>query len=158
MSYSIIIFGASGDLTKRLLVPAMYNLACDGLLNERFAVLGTATTDLDDAAFRERMSGDDGIRQFHTRKSFDVETWDALAKRFHYKPGRFDDLDHFKALKERVAQLDSEVGAGSAGADAMAEVGCAARRLGRGVVCHARTTPTPRRANLGYRYRGLTAL
>ena len=42
----MIIFGASGDLTKRLLMPAIYNLACDGLLNENFAILGTAMDDM----------------------------------------------------------------------------------------------------------------
>ena len=42
----MLIFGASGDLTKRLLVPALYNLACDDLLNDNFAILGTAMDDL----------------------------------------------------------------------------------------------------------------
>lgn len=61
----MLIFGASGDLTKRLLVPALYNLACDGLLSDNFAVLGTAMTPLTTENFREHMSSDDdGIRKF----------------------------------------------------------------------------------------------
>src|ERR1044071_4720555 len=74
----MLIFGASGDLTKRLLVPAIYNLACDGLLSENFSVLGVATRPLTSEAFRERLSGDDGIRQFHTRKEFDSNVWEKL--------------------------------------------------------------------------------
>src|ERR1700692_4709593 len=61
----MLIFGASGDLTKRLLVPALYNLACDGLLPESFALLGTAMDALTTDSFRERMSTD--IKKFHTR-------------------------------------------------------------------------------------------
>jgi len=48
----MLIFGASGDLTKRLLVPALYNLACDGLLSDKFAVLGAAMDDLTTQSFR----------------------------------------------------------------------------------------------------------
>ena len=49
----MVIFGASGDLTKRLLVPALYNLACDGLLSENFAVVGTAIEAWTTESFRE---------------------------------------------------------------------------------------------------------
>src|SRR5437667_5593817 len=76
----MLIFGASGDLTKRLLVPAMYNLACEGLLSENFAVLGTAMDNWTTEQFRERMSAD--IQKFHTRKEFDKEQWDKLIARF----------------------------------------------------------------------------
>ncbi len=65
----MLIFGASGDLTKRLLVPALYNLACDGLLSPNFAVLGTANEPLTHEQFRERMT--QNISKFHTRNQFD---------------------------------------------------------------------------------------
>ncbi len=107
----MLIFGASGDLTKRLLVPALYNLACDGLLSENFAVLGTATRPISDDDFRERMSGEEqGIRKFHTRQEFEPATWDKLVSRFHYQNGAFDDLDHFRRLRERVQELDTQYG------------------------------------------------
>ena len=61
----VVIFGASGDLTKRLLMPAFYNLACDGLLSKHFAVVGMALDDLSTDPFRARMTED--IRRFHTR-------------------------------------------------------------------------------------------
>ena len=68
----MLIFGASGDLTKRLLVPAMYNLACDGLLSDNFAVLGVGRSEISDAQFRASMASEnDGLRKFHTRKEFD---------------------------------------------------------------------------------------
>jgi hypothetical protein len=79
----MLIFGATGDLTKRLLVPALYNLACDGLLPDNFAVLGTGRTQLTTETFREHMSSaEQGIRKFHTRKTFDEAIWDKLVSRF----------------------------------------------------------------------------
>ena len=108
----MLIFGASGDLTKRLLVPALYNLACDGLLSPQFAVLGTASTQMSTGEFRERMSGTDGIRSFHTRKEFEPGVWEKLASRFEYLAGGFDDLGHFLRLKEIVAKLDKQHNAG----------------------------------------------
>src|SRR6476469_739126 len=83
----MLIFGSSGDLTKRLLVPALYNLACDGLLSENFAVLGVGRSELTDAQFRASMTGDaDGLPKFHTRKSYDQAQADKLIGRFHFTP------------------------------------------------------------------------
>src|SRR3989442_12086889 len=65
----ILIFGASGDLTKRLLVPALYNLACDGLLSDKFAVLGAAMDDLTTDSFLARMH--EATKKCHTRNPFD---------------------------------------------------------------------------------------
>jgi glucose-6-phosphate 1-dehydrogenase len=109
----MLIFGATGDLAKRLLVPALYNLACDGLLSDNFVVLGTGRTQLNSETFREHMSSEDqGIRKFHTRKSFDVETWNNLASRLHYVSSNIDDIEDFKMLREQVAQLDKQYQAG----------------------------------------------
>src|SRR5215510_3759554 len=85
----LVIFGASGDLTKRLLMPALYNLSCDGLLPERFAIAGMAMDELTTEQFRERMSAD--IVKFNTRKTFDASAWSTFRDRLHYLPGRFDD-------------------------------------------------------------------
>ena len=106
----ILIFGASGDLTKRLLVPALYNLQCDGLLNANCAVLGTANEGLNDQTFRDRMS--EQIQKFHTRQQFDQPAWDDLVRRFHYTSGSFTELDVFAKLKDRVAELDAKYNAG----------------------------------------------
>ena len=107
----MLVFGASGDLTKRLLVPALYNLACDGLLSENFALLGTAMDALDTSSFRARMSED--IKKFHTRKEFDQKVWDDLVSRFHYVPGGFTEMALFETLKERGRRSSTSVyGAG----------------------------------------------
>jgi glucose-6-phosphate 1-dehydrogenase len=104
----LLVFGASGDLTKRLLVPALYNLACDGLLSERFVVLGAAMDPLTTESFRERMSED--IKKFHTRHAFDQAAWDTLVSRFHYLPAGFADRAAFEKLKTEVARLDAQYG------------------------------------------------
>ena len=102
----MLIFGASGDLTKRLLVPALYNLACDGLLSPSFALLGTAMDPLTTESFRARMSED--IKRFHTRKEFDQKVWDDLISRFHYIQGGFSDMEVFSALQVKVKELDTQ--------------------------------------------------
>lgn len=102
----MVIFGASGDLTKRLLVPALYNLACDGLLAENFALLGFARSDWTTEAFRQQMNED--IKKFHTRQQFDQEVWDKLVSRFYYMSGEPSNPEHFQRLKTEVANLDSQ--------------------------------------------------
>jgi glucose-6-phosphate 1-dehydrogenase len=106
----LLIFGASGDLTKRLLVPALYNLACDGLLSDRFALLGSAMDPLTTESFRARMSED--IKKFHTRNVFDQAVWDKLVSRFHYIPAGFADTAAFQTLKAEVSRLDAQYQAG----------------------------------------------
>jgi glucose-6-phosphate 1-dehydrogenase len=102
----MLIFGASGDLTKRLLVPALYNLACDGLLSDKFAVLGAAMDELTTDSFRARMNED--IKKFHTRHTFEPKVWDNLVSRFNYIPAGFADDNAFAKLKTEVARLDAE--------------------------------------------------
>ena len=104
----MLIFGASGDLTKRLLVPAIYNLACDDLLSDHFVVLGSAISEITTEQFRANMSGaEDGIRKFHTRNQFDEGVWEKLIARFHYQKSSFDSVDDFKALRAKVAELEA---------------------------------------------------
>jgi glucose-6-phosphate 1-dehydrogenase len=106
----LVLLGASGDLTKRLLMPAIYNLACDGLLPERFAVAGFAADELTDDAFRDRLTHD--VRRFNTRPQFDDKVWQDLCGRFHYMPGRFDDPAAFARLRELVERLDAKYQSG----------------------------------------------
>jgi glucose-6-phosphate 1-dehydrogenase len=101
----MLIFGASGDLTKRLLVPALYNLACDKLLSDNFAVLGTATGARTTEAFRDSLSND--IASFHTRKEFEKAPWDNLIARFNYVQGAFGEDSTYQKLKAELAALDS---------------------------------------------------
>src|SRR5271155_1050709 len=100
----LVIFGASGDLTKRLLMPAFYNLACDGLLSPHLAIIGMALDELTTEEFRARMTAD--IKQFTTRKVFDERVWKDFVARLHYTPGNFSDLRAFQRLGEIVSKLD----------------------------------------------------
>ncbi|MFT4572133.1 MAG: glucose-6-phosphate 1-dehydrogenase [Hyphomicrobiaceae bacterium] len=81
----MVIFGASGDPTKRLLVPALYNLACDDLLSDNFAVLGVGPSEISDSEFRASMASEEsGLPKFHTRKDFNEAKCQDLVRRFHF--------------------------------------------------------------------------
>ena len=107
----LVILGASGDLTKRLLMPALYNLACDGLLPDDFAVVGMARDDMSTEAFRSQQRQE--IARFHTRRSFDEQRWEWLESRLHYTSGEFSDPEAYARLRKLVA----EVAAGTTAAD-----------------------------------------
>jgi glucose-6-phosphate 1-dehydrogenase len=106
----LVIFGASGDLTRRLLVPSLYNLACDGLLPEQFAVVGIAMDELSTDEFRARMASD--IKAFNTRKELDARAWGWLESRLHYTTGDFGDEAAYQTLKGLVRRLDGQHGTG----------------------------------------------
>src|SRR5262249_40147494 len=77
----LVIFGASGDLTKRKLLPAIYSLAVRNLLPDEFAIVGVARTPESDAQFRRRMK--DAVRTFG-RDPIDEKVWRRLASGMHY--------------------------------------------------------------------------
>src|SRR5437588_6823056 len=80
----MVIFGAAGDLTGRLLIPALYNLARAGLLSKEFAVLGVARAQLSDEEFRKRVYED--IKTY-CGECVDSDVWGWFASRFFYRPG-----------------------------------------------------------------------
>jgi glucose-6-phosphate 1-dehydrogenase len=104
---ALIIFGATGDLTKRKLLPALYNLAAGGLLPEGFAVVGVGRTDMSDDDFRRAMAED--LRRFAT-DGVDGERLDGLLGRLHYLAGSSDDGETYRRLGELLARLDRERG------------------------------------------------
>src|SRR5271165_3986211 len=83
----MVIFGASGDLTKRKLIPALYNLAKDNLLSRQFAIIGVASGDLTSESFREQLSKD--IKSFATG-TVDEEVWAWFQRRIYYVRGSFE--------------------------------------------------------------------
>jgi glucose-6-phosphate 1-dehydrogenase len=108
----MVIFGACGDVTKRLMVPAIYNLACDGLLPEEFAIVGADILDLDTDKFRARLSDEnDGIKKFHTRQKFDPAVWEWLRSRMYYTPAK--DLDGYHKLGALAKELGDRYKTGS---------------------------------------------
>jgi len=97
-----VIFGASGDLTRRKLFPALYSLALRGLLPERFAVVGIARTEETDDEFRERMKH--AVQEFG-RDKFNEEVWEWLAEGMRYVATDFSD----EAGENRVIQVLNEL-------------------------------------------------
>ncbi|MFZ0750312.1 MAG: hypothetical protein WAM70_13195, partial [Pyrinomonadaceae bacterium] len=101
----IVIFGASGDLTKRKLIPALYNLKHSKCLSGNFAVLGVARVEMSDDEFRSRLRED--MNQFATDK-IDDDEWQWLAERLYYMSGDFDDDRTYARVKARVEELDQK--------------------------------------------------
>jgi len=101
----LVIFGAAGDLTKRKLIPALYNLRHAELLSDNFAVIGVAHGEMDDKEFRQRLRDD--MNQFATEEIKDG-VWNWLAERLHYLSADFDDENTYSALKTRLDEIDRE--------------------------------------------------
>jgi len=100
-----VIFGASGDLTKRKLIPALFNLGCIGLLPERFAVLGVAITPGDDESFRTQMTED--IRKF-AQRAVDEEAWNKFVSSCYYVSSDLNDPAAFTALRDKLDAIRVE--------------------------------------------------
>ena len=100
---TFVIFGASGDLTRRKLIPALYNLACNGMLPPQFTVIGFAVTPMDDNSFRQAMR--EGVQESTEANPFDAKIWDGFAKNMYYITADFQSPDGYNALKARLAEL-----------------------------------------------------
>ncbi len=103
----VVIFGASGDLAARKLLPALYSLFLAGMLPERSFILGVARTPLDDAAFRAR------AREGIAGAGLELDRWDVFARHLGYQPLGYDDPSGYAALGERLATLEGEHGTGA---------------------------------------------
>src|SRR5207247_5227136 len=101
----MVIFGAAGDLTKRKLIPALYNLKRANLLPDNFAVIGVARAEMKTEEFRQRLG--DEIPEFES-EAVEAETWKWLAERLYYLSGNFDDEQTFAELKTLLEKIDKE--------------------------------------------------
>ena len=101
----MVIFGATGDLAGRKLLPALYNLAKQRLLPAGFAVVGAAIDDLTDDAFRKHAS--EKIAEFSRTQPIDQRVLDAFLGGCFYNKVDFGKLDDFKALQRRLGELDT---------------------------------------------------
>jgi glucose-6-phosphate 1-dehydrogenase len=106
---TVVIFGATGDLTHRKLIPALYNIAADGELPPELAVVGFARRPKTDDEFRNEMS--EAVRK-HSRQGVREEIWSRFASSLFYHQSEFADADGYKRLAERLQQLDAERGTG----------------------------------------------
>jgi glucose-6-phosphate 1-dehydrogenase len=105
----VTIFGASGDLTKKKLLPALYALAFRRLLPPKFAVLGVARTEETDEEFRERMK--EAVQEYG-RDEFREEVWEALSDGMRYVPADFSDESGLEEVARTLAEIDEERGTG----------------------------------------------
>jgi glucose-6-phosphate 1-dehydrogenase len=105
---TVVIFGASGDLTRRKLVPALYNLHRDGLLPNGFNLVGYARRPKSDEQFRSEMY--DAICQHSRAKPGDTAEWESFAANVYYHVGDYDEPEGYHALSERLADLDEAAG------------------------------------------------
>ncbi|MCJ2055802.1 glucose-6-phosphate dehydrogenase [Methylobacterium sp. J-048] len=105
---TLVIFGAGGDLTKRLLMPSLYNLAGAGLLPEGFSILGVDHSDGTDESLRDSLTktmeafSKDPTSEFHA-DHIDPKSWGFIRDRLHYLKGDFEKPETFAAVKEKVS-------------------------------------------------------
>ncbi len=106
----VVIFGASGDLTHRKLLPSLYSLTCEGLLPEHFSVVGVARSSLDDDSFRAKVKK--GIKAFSRLKPDRCGKWDDFSQRLFFLQGDYDNPQTYEALSKRLAEIDEKMGGG----------------------------------------------
>ena len=100
---TIVIFGASGDLTARKLVPALYNLFLNEGLPSPFTIVGTSRTDLTHDEFREKLK-----TSYAATENSDLSRWDEFAGNLYYKPVVYDSLDSYVELAGFLRELDEK--------------------------------------------------
>ncbi len=102
----IVIFGASGDLTQRKVVPALYNLFLDRWLPERFALIGFARTSFTEASFREHLR--QGVDQFSRRGKAHDNDWQDFTRHLTYIAADYDDSAAYDTLVNHLSKSDKE--------------------------------------------------
>ncbi|TFD93903.1 glucose-6-phosphate dehydrogenase [Cryobacterium lactosi] len=104
---SLVIFGVTGDLSRKKLMPAVYDLANRGLLPPGFALVGFARRDWDNQDFMQVVH--DSVKEY-ARTEFHEDVWAQLAEGIRFVPGTFDDDAAFELLKDTIEELDRERG------------------------------------------------
>src|SRR6201993_1758467 len=104
---TVVIFGATGDLTHRKLIPALYNLAADGDLPPGLSVVGFARRDKNDEVFRQELY--EAARKY-SRQPIDDALWKNFASSIFYHRSEFSDEEGYRRLGERLAEIDRERG------------------------------------------------
>lgn len=103
----ITIFGASGDLCARKLVPAIYNLAVDNLLPADFYLIGYGRKPIPDEEFRKLTS--DAVGEF-SRRSLNKDIWERIEKNTFYCSGGYDEKEAFQKLSDKIASIEKDAG------------------------------------------------
>ncbi|HEX8557730.1 MAG TPA: glucose-6-phosphate dehydrogenase [Pyrinomonadaceae bacterium] len=105
---AVVIFGASGDLAKRKLIPALYRLVQERLLPAEFAIVGLGRTPMTDEEFREKMKA--AVVEFSDAKSVDEEVWRSFAAGLQFLPSNIDRPDCYVELAKRLEEVERERG------------------------------------------------
>ena len=100
----VVIFGATGDLTRRKLLPALYRLARQRLLPAEFAILGTARPAMDDEEFRLKMR--EALNEF-SEEDIDEAAWNSFATGLFYLSGEFDDQQLYAKIKAKLLEINA---------------------------------------------------
>ena len=104
---TVVIFGATGDLTHRKLIPALYNLAVDGELPTGVKIIGFARREKSDAEFRAGLAD---INKKVSRSGHDERVWNPFIENVYYHQSEFTDLDGYKRLAEKLTEIDTARG------------------------------------------------
>jgi glucose-6-phosphate 1-dehydrogenase len=105
---AIVIFGASGDLTHRKLIPALFDLFQAGLISRHFAVIGFSRSKLTDDDFRR--TAREGLENYADGTVASQRAWDEFASSLHYLSGQFDEPESYRTLRERLDKIDAAHG------------------------------------------------
>ncbi len=109
-NHILVIFGASGDLAYRKLLPALFDLFVQDLLPEKFAVLGVSRTEISDEAFREKMK--EGIEKFANLGEKSKDDISALLPALYYQAIDTFNVEDYDKLKNRLESMDKDLGTG----------------------------------------------
>jgi glucose-6-phosphate 1-dehydrogenase len=104
----LVIFGAAGDLTQRKLIPALYNLACEQAVDERFAVIGYSRSPQSDEAYRTILF--DGLQRYSRTQPIDAGVWQTFSQRISYVEGNFEDPEGYAALRDALEAMEQRIG------------------------------------------------
>lgn len=102
----LVIFGGTGDLTRRKLIPALYDLACIGCTNPTFDVLGVGRTPLTDEQFRDRMH--EGAAKSKDARNYSEPEWSAFAGRLHYLVGNANESAFYPELTKKITEMQAQ--------------------------------------------------
>jgi len=100
---TIVIFGATGDLTYRKLIPGLFNAYQKGRLPDNLQIVGSGRREWDDEFFRNKMQ--EGVQKFDA--DFDTADWAQFAPRLHYHQGNLNSPEDFKPLEDRLSSLEN---------------------------------------------------
>lgn len=107
-SFSLVIFGAHGDLTKRKLIPSIYALYVQDMLPENFAIVGSSRTKMNDDEFREMMK--ESVIKYSDNVEFKEDSWKIFAGSLYYRPGNAKQDDYYSFLQDELNTIGEKHG------------------------------------------------